>query len=134
MSISRPAEVVQDQSTNNLHRRGLDIDGVPRALCNRRYRVSVYERDSSQASLIDQYVSWNSCPRCEAKHERTPAHQRPSSCHVCGAQPDATRRPRCGHDLTVLEAAAAADEHDRRALAAGTPTTEARYVAEHRPY
>lgn len=60
-------EVVQDQSTNNLHLRGEDkADGTPTALCNKRYRVFTYE-GSGQESLQAEWASWNRCPRCEKK-------------------------------------------------------------------
>lgn len=60
-------EIVQDQSTNNLHRRGEDkADGTPSALCNKRYRVFTYD-GASQEALQDQYASWNACDRCDAK-------------------------------------------------------------------
>jgi hypothetical protein len=60
-------EVVQDQSTNNLHYRGADRDdGTPTALCNRRYRVFTYEGDGQQA-LRAEWAAWNRCPRCATK-------------------------------------------------------------------
>lgn len=69
-AVTQTTEVVQDESTNNLHLRGADReDGTATALCNRRYRVFTYEGDS-QASLQTQYVTWNACDRCDAKAAR----------------------------------------------------------------
>jgi hypothetical protein len=63
-------ELVQDQSTNNLHMRGQDReDGTPTALCNKRFRVFTYTGES-QVRLLAQWQSWNACPRCEAKAAR----------------------------------------------------------------
>jgi hypothetical protein len=60
-------ELVQDQSTNNLHLRGANReDGTPTALCNRRYRVHTYGAES-QANLLREWDSWNRCDRCLAK-------------------------------------------------------------------
>ncbi len=60
-------ELVQDESTNNLHFRGADREnGTPTALCNRRYRVFTYGADAQQ-SLRAQWDSWNACPRCTKK-------------------------------------------------------------------
>lgn len=61
-----------------------------------------------------------------------PVHQLPTSCHVCGAAAADTGRPACTHDWTNAEALAEATEHDRRYLAAGGRTTEARYVEQTR--
>lgn len=60
-------EIVQDQSTNNLHYRGEDReDNTPTALCNKRYRVFTYEGEGQEA-LAREWDSWNRCPRCEKK-------------------------------------------------------------------
>lgn len=57
-----------------------------------------------------------------------PVHQRPSSCHVCGAEASAaTGRPTCSHDWTNAEALAQAREHDRRAVVTSSGA-EAVYV------
>lgn len=61
-----------------------------------------------------------------------PVHQLPTSCHVCGTAAGATGRPSCAHNWTNAEALAEAREHDRRYLAAGGRTAEARYVDETR--
>lgn len=72
----------------------------------------------------------------------TAAHQRPTSCHVCGdPAAEDTGRPTCRHNYTNAEAFTEAREHDRRVIAAGSPVysngarnAESAYVAEHRPY
>lgn len=67
MTTTETAELVQDQSTNNLHLRGEDkADGTPTALCNKRYRVFTYGPEG-QINLRAEWASYNSCPRCQAK-------------------------------------------------------------------
>lgn len=71
MNATEAREIVQDQSTNNLHLRGEDKeDGTPTALCNKRFRVFTYTDAESQAGLARQYSAWNSCDRCDAKAAR----------------------------------------------------------------
>lgn len=66
-----------------------------------------------------------------------PVHQRPGSCHVCGAPASSdTGRPACSHDWTNAEALADAREHDRRVTvrySSGATSPEAAYVAEYIP-
>lgn len=64
-----------------------------------------------------------------------PAHQLPTSCHVCGTVAGDTGRPTCSHDWTNAEALAEALEHDRRTVvtySGGQHTAEAAYVDETR--
>lgn len=70
MDTDTTTELVQDQTTNNLHYRGEDkADGTPTALCDKRYRVFTYG-SAAQENLRAEWASFNRCARCEAKAAR----------------------------------------------------------------